>query len=238
MTAKWLHPIPANRDQTTSKKWLQDAKGTTMSNTLNVKSNAVRLEDERSRTLRTFNRLGRCSWNAWKIGAGLAGILIVSGGSALCAKSHRAPALRWTNAAMSEPPGHDEPVGWRPSAEPGSREVTAAPDLKPETTSAALLDERRPAGTRPLAGPIVSLTHEPVIEGDELLGAHTPDLSINELANKVLVQGEAAAGPAERADDFAWPRRDVVSRRSYPEVVTTVPPKTPGVAESMSATQQ
>jgi hypothetical protein len=83
---------------------------------------------------------------------------------------------------------------------------------------------------------MVSLTPQPSIEAQELLGANAPDLSTDELANKVLVQREAA--PAGRADNFSWPRPDIVSSRRDPEIATTEPPRTPNVVESMSSTQQ
>jgi hypothetical protein len=85
---------------------------------------------------------------------------------------------------------------------------------------------------------MVSLTPEPIIEAQELLGANIPDLSTDELANRVLTQREAPAG---RADNFSWPRPDSVSSRRDPEIAITEPPRTPNVVEkfqSMSSTQQ
>ncbi len=47
------------------------------------------------------------------------------------------------------------------------------------------------------------------------------------MAAKVLVKGEAVRAPAGRADDFAWPRRDVAPTGSDPVVATTDLPMTP-----------
>jgi hypothetical protein len=64
---------------------------------------------------------------------------------------------------------------------------------------------------RPIASPVMSLT-APKGAGDALLGAQpvraTPADSV---ATRVLVRGEPVEAPAGRADDFAWPRRDVVT---------------------------
>jgi hypothetical protein len=72
------------------------------------------------------------------------------------------------------------------------------------------------AGTDLLAGPVVPLTPERIIESDELLGAGAHDLSFDGLASKVLVQGEAISAPPGRADDFAWRRPDCNSARADP----------------------
>jgi hypothetical protein len=88
---------------------------------------------------------------------------------------------------------------------------------------------------------MVSLTPEPIIEAQELLGADLSDLSTDELANKVLVQGEAVAAPAGRADNFSWPRLDILTSRRDPEIATTEPSRTPNVVEkveSISSIQQ
>jgi hypothetical protein len=64
---------------------------------------------------------------------------------------------------------------------------------------------------RPIASPVMSLT-APKGAGDALLGA-TParGTSADSVATRVLVKGEPIEAPAGRADDFAWPRRDVVT---------------------------
>lgn len=64
---------------------------------------------------------------------------------------------------------------------------------------------------RPTASPIMSLT-APKGAGETLLGA-TPvrNTGGDSVATRVLVRGEAIVAPAGRADDFVWPRRDVVT---------------------------
>jgi hypothetical protein len=51
------------------------------------------------------------------------------------------------------------------------------------------------------------------------------------MVTKVLVNGEAVPAPAGRADDFAWPRRDIAPLGSDPVVATTDLPMTPMLAE-------
>jgi hypothetical protein len=68
---------------------------------------------------------------------------------------------------------------------------------------------------------MVPLTPKPIVEAEELLGADTPDFSTDELANKVLVHGEAAAAPAGRADNFSWPHQDIMSARWNTKIATT-----------------
>jgi hypothetical protein len=48
--------------------------------------------------------------------------------------------------------------------------------------------------------------------GDALLGGPpTRNTVADSVATRVLVKGEAIEAPAGRADDFAWPRRDIVT---------------------------
>ncbi|MBX9711364.1 MAG: DUF459 domain-containing protein [Xanthobacteraceae bacterium] len=65
------------------------------------------------------------------------------------------------------------------------------------------------AGPRPLAGPVVPLVASSVGTDELLGGAGTRPASIDALAARTLVKGEALAPPAGRADDFSWPRREV-----------------------------
>ena len=80
------------------------------------------------------------------------------------------------------------------------------PDAKAPPTAAA-----PGLPPRPIASPVMSLT-APKGAGDALLGAqpvrNTPADSV---ATRVLVRGEPMEAPAGRADDFVWPRRDVVT---------------------------
>jgi uncharacterized protein len=62
---------------------------------------------------------------------------------------------------------------------------------------------------RPLAGPILPLT-APSLDTDQLLGGPgTRPAAVDALAARTLVKGEALSPPPGRADDFAWPRREV-----------------------------
>ena len=62
---------------------------------------------------------------------------------------------------------------------------------------------------RPLAGPILPLT-APSLSTDHLLGGPgTRPAPGDALVTRTLVKGEALNPPPGRADDFAWPRREV-----------------------------
>ena len=62
---------------------------------------------------------------------------------------------------------------------------------------------------RPLAGPIVPLVAAS-ISADQLLGGPgSRPASVDALAARTLVKGEPLSAPAGRADDYAWPRREV-----------------------------
>jgi uncharacterized protein len=62
---------------------------------------------------------------------------------------------------------------------------------------------------RPLAGPILPLV-APSVGTDQLLGGPgSRPVALDALAARVLVKGEPLSAPAGRADDFAWPRREV-----------------------------
>jgi hypothetical protein len=62
---------------------------------------------------------------------------------------------------------------------------------------------------RPLAGPIMPLV-ESSVGTDQLLGGPgSRPAAVDPLAARTLVKGEPLAPPAGRADDFAWPRREI-----------------------------
>ena len=62
---------------------------------------------------------------------------------------------------------------------------------------------------RPLAGPILPLT-APSFATDHLLGGPgTQPAASDALAARMLVKGEPLNPPPGRADDFAWPRREI-----------------------------
>src|SRR5438034_4554867 len=62
---------------------------------------------------------------------------------------------------------------------------------------------------RPLAGPIVPLVASSVGTDQLLGGPGSRPAAVDALAARTLVKGEPLAAPAGRADDFAWPRREV-----------------------------
>src|SRR3984893_5936403 len=84
---------------------------------------------------------------------------------------------------------------------------------------------------RPLAGPVVPLIAGRESETDDLLGGNARQPANDAMVAKVLVRGEPVRAPAGRADDFAWPRRDVAPVGSDPVVAATDLPMTSMVAE-------
>ena len=62
---------------------------------------------------------------------------------------------------------------------------------------------------RPMAGPILPLVASSVGTDQLLGGPGSRPAGVDALAARTLVKGEALAAPAGRADDFAWPRREV-----------------------------
>ena len=86
---------------------------------------------------------------------------------------------------------------------------------------------------RPLAGPVMPLTAALNSAGpDELLGGTSGRQSLADaIASRVLVKGDPVPAPSGRADDFAWPRRDVASTGTDPVASTTTFPMTPMIPE-------
>ena len=62
---------------------------------------------------------------------------------------------------------------------------------------------------RPLAGPILPLVASSVGTDQLLGGPGTRPAAVDALAARTLLKGEALTPPPGRADDFAWPRREV-----------------------------
>ena len=99
---------------------------------------------------------------------------------------------------------------------------------------------------RPLAGPIVPLVASSVGTDQLLGGPGSRPAAVDALVARTLVKGEPLAAPAGRADDFAWPRREVgreqvkgdtpvaaVSPDGTPAAAPTAPkPKRPAAAQS------
>ncbi len=71
---------------------------------------------------------------------------------------------------------------------------------------------------RPLAGPILPLVASSVGTDQLLGGPGSRPPAVDALAARTLVKGEPLAAPAGRADDFAWPRREVGREQAKGEV--------------------
>jgi hypothetical protein len=107
-------------------------------------------------------------------------------------------------------------AGARKLAHYVEREVTrlmagrSAPFALPSepATPDANAEPGKPA-PRPLAGPILPLVASSVGTDQLLGGPGSRPAAVDALAARTLVKGEALAAPAGRADDFAWPRREV-----------------------------
>ena len=107
-------------------------------------------------------------------------------------------------------------AGARKLAHYVEREVTrlmaarSAPFALPSepATPDASAEPGKPA-PRPLAGPILPLVASSVGTDQLLGGPGSRPAAVDALAARTLVKGEALSAPAGRADDFAWPRREV-----------------------------
>jgi hypothetical protein len=125
-----------------------------------------------------------------------------------------------------------KPAGARKLAHYVEREVTrllasrSGPIALPTepATPDANAEPGKPA-PRPLAGPILPLVASSVGTDQLLGGPGTRPAAVDALAARTLVKGEALAAPAGRADDFAWPRREIGREQAKGEspVATTAP---------------
>jgi hypothetical protein len=70
---------------------------------------------------------------------------------------------------------------------------------------------------RPLAGPIVPLVASSVGTDQLLGGPGARPGTIDAQAARVFLKGEPLPAPAGRADDFAWPRREIGRERAKSE---------------------
>jgi hypothetical protein len=116
-----------------------------------------------------------------------------------------------------------------------TRAAPVAVSIPEEPKVEAAAASRSGPHARPLNGPAVPLVAERGSETDDLLGGNARQLPNDAMAAKVLARGEPIPAPAGRADDFAWPRRDVAPVGSDPVVATTDLPMTPMVADRSSA---
>jgi hypothetical protein len=109
--------------------------------------------------------------------------------------------------------------------------AVAIPEEPKETKADAAAASKPGPHARPLSGPAVPRSAERAIENDDLLGGNTRQPTNDAIAAKVLARGEPVPAPAGRADDFAWPRRDIAPVGSDPVVAATELPMTPMVAD-------
>jgi uncharacterized protein len=98
---------------------------------------------------------------------------------------------------------------------------------------------------RPLAGPILPLVASSVGTDQLLGGPGSRPAAVDALAARTLVKGEPLAPPAGRADDFAWPRREVGREQAKGETPvasvspdgTVAPPVAPAKPKKPAAVQ-
>ena len=88
-----------------------------------------------------------------------------------------------------------------------SRSGPIAVPIEPATPDANVVPGQ-PA-PRPLAGPVMPLVASSVGTDQLLGGPGSRPAAVDALAARTLVKGEALAPPAGRADDYAWPRREI-----------------------------
>ena len=88
-----------------------------------------------------------------------------------------------------------------------SRSGPIAVPIEPATPDANVVPGQ-PA-PRPLAGPVMPLVASSVGTDQLLGGPGSRPAGVDALAARTLVKGEALAAPAGRADDYAWPRREI-----------------------------
>jgi uncharacterized protein len=88
---------------------------------------------------------------------------------------------------------------------------------------------------RPLAGPILPLVASSVGTDQLLGGPESRPAAIDALVARTLVKGEALAAPAGRADDFAWPRREIGHEQTRGETpVASAPNESPAAATPLA----
>jgi hypothetical protein len=136
--------------------------------------------------------------------------------------------------------------GARKLAHYAEREITrllsarSAPIALPANPPDADTRPAQPAA-RPLAGPVLPLV-APSVATDQLLGKPgSGPLEVDGLAARTLVKGEPLNPPAGRADDFAWPRREVGSLKGEAPILpdgTTGAPAPPRKTKETRGNQQ
>jgi hypothetical protein len=109
-----------------------------------------------------------------------------------------------------------------------SRSAPVALPTEPATPDANAVPGQ-PA-PRPLAGPILPLVASSVGTDQLLGGPGSRPAAVDALAARTLVKGEALTPPAGRADDFAWPRREIGREQAKGETPVATSSPDGGVA--------
>lgn len=88
---------------------------------------------------------------------------------------------------------------------------------------------------RPLAGPIVPLVAASISTDQLLGGPGSRPAAVDALAAKTMVKGEPLTAPAGRADDYAWPRREVGREQAKGDTPMAATPPDGGAHPGASA---
>ncbi|WP_298257551.1 SGNH/GDSL hydrolase family protein [Bradyrhizobium sp.] len=138
-------------------------------------------------------------------------------------------------------------AGARKLAHYAEREITrlmasrAAPVSLPSepATPDANAQPGQPA-PRPLAGPIIPLVASSVGTDQLLGGPGSRPAAVDALVARTLVKGEPLSPPAGRADDFAWPRREIAREPAKGDtpVASTAPEGAPAAAQPAPSPKQ
>jgi len=97
-------------------------------------------------------------------------------------------------------------------------------EIPAETTTPDASAKPEGPAPRPIAGPIMPLVASSVGTDELLGGAGSRGVTVDPLVVRTLTKGDALAAPAGRADDFAWPRREVALAKAGDPVVAAVAP--------------
>ena len=101
-----------------------------------------------------------------------------------------------------------------------SRAVPVALPAVPESAA-----PKPSTGTRPAVGPVLPLTADTGNDDKTLLGdaGRTAQPNPDPVAVRVLSHGDSIAAPSGRADDFAWPRREIEQSKSETPMASASP---------------
>ena len=97
----------------------------------------------------------------------------------------------------------------RARGDPPARRALRADRAADRTCDARRQCRSRPAGAASAGRTVLPLVASSVGTDQLLGGPGSRPAAVDALAARTLVKGEALAAPAGRADDFAWPRREI-----------------------------